>query len=290
MQDEIERFLTSLQSDRQFSENTISAYRNDLRQFAENLSGHGQDQAGPLGGWDDLTNERLNAYLNHLRELDYASSTVARKTAAIKSFCSWLNGRGVVDGDVGEHIAAPRVEKYVPRAIEPEDVDRLLTAPSRLSGAKPEAMRDLAMIEVLYATGMRVSELVSLNLDDVNLEPGVVLCPGKSGRTRRLPLSPRAVGALSRYLAEGRRMLADQNQESLFVNHRGGRLTRQGFWLILKAHAENAGIKQMTPHTLRHSFAIHALRRGEDIRDVQRLLGHVSLSTTQIYRDVAKQA
>lgn len=291
MQDGIERFLTSLQSDRQFSENTIAAYRNDLSQFVEYLSSHqGQDQAEPLGDWHELTNDRLSAYLNRLRERSYASSTVARKTAAIKSFCAWLNMQGITHGAVGEHVTAPRVEKYVPRAIDPEDVDRLLAAPSRLAGAKPEAMRDRAMMEVLYATGMRVSELVSLNVDDVNLESGMVLCPGKSGRARRLPLTPRALEALSRYLAEGRRSLADQSQNSLFVNHRGGRLTRQGFWLILKAYAEKAGIKQITPHTLRHSFAIHALRRGEDIRDVQRLLGHVSLSTTQIYRDLANRA
>lgn len=292
MQDEIEHFLSSLQSDRQFSANTITAYRNDLNQFAGFLQRPPEDDTSnrPLTAWSELTQDSLNAYLLFLGERSYASSTVARKTAAIKSFCVWLNTRGIVNGGIGEHITAPRVDKYVPRAINPEDVDRLLAAPSRLAGAKPEAMRDRAMMEVLYATGMRVSELVSLNVDDVNLETGTVLCPGKAGRTRRLPLSPRALEALCRYLSDGRRMLTGQNQNSLFVNHRGGRLTRQGFWLILKAHAEKAGIKQMTPHTLRHSFAIHALRRGADIREVQRQLGHVSLSTTQIYRDLAKQA
>lgn len=290
MQDGIERFLTSLEVERGFSANTIAAYRNDLNQFAGYLTraenGH---CAEPLHDWRELGEHGPGAYLEHLVDRSYASSTVARKTAAIKSFCAWLNAEGITDTDLGELIAAPRVDKYVPRGIEPEDVAKLLAAPSKLEGAKPEALRDRAMMELLYATGMRVGELVALDVEDLHFGVGTVVCAGKAGRTRRLPLTSPADEALTRYLKQARKYLARPEERSLFVNYRGGRLTRQGLWLILKSYARKVGIRELTPHTLRHSFAIHALRRGADIHDVQRVLGHVSVSTTQMYRELARQ-
>jgi integrase/recombinase XerD len=188
--------------------------------------------------------------------------------------------------DPAANMAAPKVDKYVPRAITPAEVARLLEQPGRLASAsRPEALRDQAMLETLYATGMRVSdELVALDVEDVDLERACVHCTGKASRRRTLPLRSSAVEALDRYLREGRPALALTDGGALFLNHRGNRLTRQGFWLILKSYAEQAHIGDITPHTLRHSFAMHALKHGAELRDVQQLLGHVSISTTQVYR------
>jgi integrase/recombinase XerD len=180
------------------------------------------------------------------------------------------------------------VDKYVPRAITPDEVDRLLSEPLRdAQTSRPEALRDHAMLETLYSTGMRVSELVSLDLGDIDLGAASVRCSGKAGRSRFVPLRPTAVGALSRYLDDGRPAIAVSEDGALFLNHRGSRLTRQGFWLILKVYAERADVGDITPHTLRHSFATHALKHGVGLRDVQQMLGHVSISTTQVYRRLA---
>ena len=291
MQDQVAQFLGSLESERNFSPNTIAAYRNDLQQFSAFLANPPvEEHLEPVTDWSGLTDEHLTSYLLHLRERSYAASTVARKTAAMKSFCAFLRQQGVTSGELGSKVTSPRVDKYTPKAISPEEVARLLEQPTKTNGEKPEAIRDSAMLEMLYATGMRVSELVSLDVDDLSLESGEVRCPGKSGRSRIVPLNQRALAAVKEYLGNARRHLTNQETRSLFVNHRGGRLTRQGFWLILKSYAQRAGIDDITPHTLRHSFAAHALRHGADIRDVQHLLGHVSLSTTQIYRQLAKGA
>jgi integrase/recombinase XerD len=167
-----------------------------------------------------------------------------------------------------------------------QQIQALLHEPTR--EVKPENTRDCAMLQTLYATGMRVSELVSLDVDDVDLERGTVCCTGKQNRRRDVDLSPAATAALTQYLETGRPVIAKSADESaLFLNHRGNRLTRQGFWLILKQYAQAAGIDEITPHTLRHSFAAHQITRGRDLGDVQRILGHVSISTTQIYQRIA---
>jgi integrase/recombinase XerD len=288
MHADIDRFLTVLTSERGFSSNTIAAYRNDLTQFVEYLqSPPEEDHQAPIESWQELTELHLNRYLLHLHERQYKAATVARKTAAIKSFCHYLEQEGITRSDPSADMTSPKVEKYVPRAITPEEVDRLLAQPGKKRETNgPEASRDLAMLETLYSTGMRVSELVSMNLGDLDLDRGVVRCSGKAGRQRFVPIRPSAVAALSTYLAEGRPALADIDVEAVFLNHRGSRLTRQGFWLILKSYAQQAGIGDITPHTLRHSFATHALRHGAELRDVQQMLGHVSISTTQVYRQV----
>lgn len=285
---QVQRFLTVLQTEREFSDNTISAYRNDLVQFVDYLTSPPiEDRLSPVSSWSQLDDEHLERYLLHLRGRDYASSTVARKTAAIKSFCQFLLSEGVIRSDPSVGMAAPKVDKYVPRAISKEEIDRLLAEPRRGSEQRrPDALRDWAMLETLYASGMRVSELVALDLDDVDLRAGTVRCVGKGGRERIVPLRYSAIEAIDQYLALGRSSIAARDEQALFVNHRGGRLTRQGFWLILKTYAERAGIDGITPHTLRHSFATHALRGGADLKSVQETLGHVSLSTTQIYRRI----
>ncbi len=285
----VNAFIEELSTERGFSVNTVAAYRNDLSQFADYLSAPPvDDQLPPLDAWPRLTSEHLGRYLSHMYERQYAASTVARKTAAIKSYCHYLTEGGQLREDPSQTLAAPRVDRYVPRAISEEEVDRLLSQPREAARSRrPDALRDLAMIETLYASGMRVSELVALGVDDVDFDSGLVACPGKAGRRRQVPLRAQAIEAIDDYLTNGRPSLADPDETALFVNHRGGRLTRQGFWLILKAYAEDARIDNLTPHTLRHSFATHALRDGADLRDVQQLLGHVSISTTQVYRLVA---
>jgi integrase/recombinase XerD len=187
-------------------------------------------------------------------------------------------------------MTAPRVDNYTPRSISPSEVERLLQQPAKEGGSagrKPEAARDRAMLETLYATGMRVSELVALDCEDVNLLERRMRCAGRTTRERLLPLRESAVEAVDHYLFQARPLLVLREESALFLNHRGNRLTRQGFWLILKSYASKADIADITPHTLRHTFATHALGRGADLREVQQLLGHVSISTTQVYRRMA---
>jgi integrase/recombinase XerD len=302
---DIERFLSVLEAERGFSVNTIFAYRNDLTQFHGFLRGESSEQGGrdgeeveetelldlaPVETWEALTDQHLTSYLLYLRSRKYASSTVARKMAAIKSFFNYLISEGRLRGDPSAMMTSPKVDKYTPRAITPEEVERLLAQPVKnANGApkRPEAMRDKAMLETLYATGMRVSELVALDCEDVDLPSRRMRCAGKSVRERLLPLRDSAVSAIDSYLSDARPALMLREEQALFLNHRGNRLTRQGFWLILKSYATSAEIADITPHTLRHTFATHALRRGMDLREVQRLLGHVSISTTQVYRRMA---
>ncbi len=288
MEEKVEQFLASLQAERGFSENTIAAYRNDLLQFIPFLADPPvEDRLAAVTDWEALGDEQLSAYMLTLRGRDYAASTVARKTAALKSFCAFLRREGIMKDGVGMKLASPKVSKYTPRGITEEQVQRLLEQPLNDLPDRPERIRDQAMLEVLYATGMRVSELVALDIDDVALDRGDIKCQGKAGRGRVVPLSEKAVAAVRAYLDRARPVLLRTHTPSLFVNHRGGRLTRQGFWLILKAYAQRAGIDAITPHTLRHSYAIHALTRGEELGDLQRKLGHVNISTTQVYRNLA---
>jgi integrase/recombinase XerD len=309
MQSDIEQFLQVLETERGFSVNTIFAYRNDLFQFLAFLRGDSRTDAGrELGGpdgndvevtpelwqpvqqWQELTDQHLSSYLLHLRGRKYASSTVARKMAAIKSFFNFLIGEGRMRGDPSARMTSPKVDKYTPRSITPGEVERLLQQPGKdeAPGARrPESVRDLAMLETLYSTGMRVSELVALDCEDVDLPAGQMRCAGRTVRERMVPLRESAVDAIDKYIAHARPVLVLRDETALFLNHRGNRLTRQGFWLILKSYAHRAEIDDITPHTLRHTFATHALRRGADLREVQQLLGHVSISTTQVYRRLA---
>jgi integrase/recombinase XerD len=311
MHQDVERFLQVLEAERGFSVNTIFAYRNDLTQFLTFLSGDRADKAGrgpsddgdtgtvsatsrwmpQLQRWDQLTDNDLTSYLLYLRSRKYASSTVARKMAAIKSFFNFLIAEGQLRGDPGARMTAPRVDKYTPRSITPGEVERLLQQPGKdgdTAARRPEAARDRAMLETLYATGMRVSELVALDCDDVNLLERHMRCAGRTARERLVPLRESAVEAIDHYLFQARPLLVLREENALFLNHRGNRLTRQGFWLILKSYASKAEIADITPHTLRHTFATHALGRGADLREVQQLLGHVSISTTQVYRRMAQ--
>jgi integrase/recombinase XerD len=298
LQREIERYLSYLVNDKGSSENTVAAYRNDLSQLYEHLRTvrtPGRQLSVVSGGEDDAFNwgainkARLIGFLGSLKEKGYASATLARKIAAVKSYFHWLTAEGLVKNDPTDSLDSPKVGKTLPRTLSPEEVDRLLTMPITKIG--PEATRDSAMLRLLYATGMRVSEMMSLDVEDVDLASDYVRCLGKAGRERHIPFDHKTHLALQEYL-QGSRTILTRHRETaaLFVNHRGERLTRQGFWLILKGHAKNAGLSgSITPHTLRHSFAIHLLSNNANLRDVQELLGHANIATTQIYTQMVGQ-
>lgn len=287
MQKKIEEFLTSLEVEKGYSENTRVAYKNDLGQFLEFLKGQAEPR---VDGWSEVRKDHLLAYILHLKTVrEYASTTVARKVAAIKSFFHFLVAEGFITDDPTATLDSPRVRKYLPRAISQEDVEQLLEAASQKD--TPRGLRDRAILELLYATGMRVSELVAMNVGDMDLASASVRCFGKGGKERVIPIYERAVEAAEAYLSKGRvHLLRDSEEKALFLNQRGQRLTRQGLWLIVKGYVKEAGLTvQVTPHTLRHSFATHMLRGGADLRNVQELLGHANIATTQVYTQVSNE-
>jgi integrase/recombinase XerD len=288
MREEIKSFLNHLAVEKGFSDNTIDAYRNDLNQLADFIEEVAIAQ-GYSPEWSRVDRNLLINFILNLKERNYAPATVARKVAAVKSFFEFLVADGIIRTDPTENLSSPKVGKSLPKPLSADEVEALLAAPARLSS--PEAKRDVAMIELLYAGGMRVSEMISLNMGDANIEAGYVRCLGKGSKERIIPIHQEATRAIREYIEEARpRLLRDAEEEALFLNRRGERLTRQGFWLILKAHAKAAGInKVVTPHTLRHSFATHVLRGGADLRAVQELLGHANISSTQIYTHLTSE-
>jgi integrase/recombinase XerD len=281
--DSISQFLNFLAVEKNASNNTISAYKNDLAQF-EKFAANGSAATGKEV-WQGVKGETVVGFVSDLRDRSYKDATVARKVAAVKSFFGFLSSEGVVEADPTEQLKSPQVGKTLPRALTVAEVDELLEQPARRS--TPEARRDKAMLELLYATGLRVSELVALNVHDVELEsdPVTVRCVGKGDRERILPLYSRPIEDLRQYIFHVRpRLVRTRKEAALFVNRRGERLTRQGFWLILKNYAREAKLdKAITPHTLRHTYATHMLSGGMPLRNVQDALGHASISTTQIY-------
>jgi integrase/recombinase XerD len=279
----VKDFLEHLSAERGYSPNTISAYAIDLSQFQDFL-------ANRLYDWRRVRKDDIAQYIISLKgDRQYSSATVARKVAAIKSFFHFLWKEGYIADDPTSTLDSPRVEKRLPRALSLEDVKRLLEEPAKNKDAK--GLRDRALLELAYATGMRASELVSLDLDDVNLASGCVRCLGKGSKERVIPMYARAVEALRDYIDEGRRIfLKKTGERAVFLNARGQRLTRQGLWLIVKGYVEDAGLSHLvTPHTLRHSFATHMLSGDADLINVQQLLGHASVSTTQIYTQVTSE-
>jgi integrase/recombinase XerD len=289
MEADIQGFLDYLIAEKGCSDNTVAAYRNDLTQFFAFVAQPGQIRGVP--SWTEVTRDHLINYILYLKEREYASATVARKVAAMKSFCHFLLRTGVIADDPAEDLDSPRVKKQLPQTLSPQDVDRLLELPGRL-GSTPKGLRDTALLEVLYATGMRVSELANLTLDDIDLDGGTVRCVGKGNKERVMPLHAQAVHALQQYLERGRRafLLDGSDERTLFLNPRGERLTRQGLWLIIKGYARELGLAdRVTPHTLRHSFATHMLNGGAGLREVQKLLGHANISTTQVYTHISRE-
>ncbi|MCX6043063.1 MAG: tyrosine recombinase [Caldilinea sp.] len=290
MQEEIQQYLLLLAAEADASENTISAYRNDLGQLALFLRHYQRADGQPVTGWQDVTAAVAQDYVFALRSRGYASSTVARKVAAVKSFFDFLTEQGWIVDDPAALLESPKVKKQLPRTISYEEIERLLAAPRRQLSS--QTIRDSALLETLYATGVRVSELVNLDLGDLDKVTGQLVC-GASGKRRRVAqLNPDVQESLYRYLAEGRpALVVHADEPALFLNHRGQRLTRQGLWLIIKRYVKEIGIRgPVTPHTLRHSFATHLLNSGAGLREVQKRLGHASLSTTQVYKQMNDEA
>lgn len=275
MERAIQDYAQALAAHKKSSENTLGAYRSDLKQLASFVQERGATT------WEAVTPELVAAFVEELNRREYATSSIARKIAAVKSFFHFLATHGVITSEPTSGLGVPRVEKYAPSALNHDEVERLLASVITNS---PSGQRDYAMLQCLYSTGMRVTELVSTNVADLDLARGHIRCSGRNGRERYLPLQPVAQHALAAYLNDGRHGLAHNSAEAgLFLNHHGQRLTRQGFWLIMKGYAKTAGIARITPHTLRHSFALEMLGRGAELRTVQELLGHANISTTQIY-------
>ena len=289
METQITQFFAYLVKEKSCTGNTIAAYRNDLGQFYGFLAGFSSPDLAAITEWSQVDENVLQEYFFFLREREYASSTVARKIAAVKSFIHFLVADGVISRDPSTELDSPKVKKQLPRPIKPDEIERLLAAPVATKSSK--AARDKALMEVLYASGMRVTELVSLNLQDVDADQRMVICGARSKRSREVPIYPAAGAALAYYLQHGRpKLINDENDQALFLNHRGQRLTRQGLWLIIKRYVKQVGIKGVvTPHTLRHSFAAHMLNAGAGLREVQERLGHANLSTTQVYRQVSNE-
>lgn len=288
MDTSIQEFLDYLTAERGSSGNTIAAYRNDLTQFHELMLEQGR-LAGD-GDWSGLTRDDLIEYILRLKEREYSSATVARKVAAMKSFCGFLLRIGAIEDNPAEALESPKVKKHLPTTLTPGEVDQLLALPAQL-GDTPKARRDTALLEVLYATGMRVSELAGLMLDDIDLDAGTARCIGKGNKERVMPLYAEAAHAVQAYLENGRPALLgrDRAERTLFLNPRGEQLTRQGLWLIIKGYARQIGLEErVTPHTLRHSFATHMLNGGAGLREVQKLLGHANISTTQVYTHISQ--
>jgi len=283
MQAQVEEFLRFMSVERGSSSHTVAAYRNDLSQFLTHLEGRG------VHSCQDVNRARILDYSCYLQEREYARATTSRKVAAVRSFFHFLVSEGLLRDDPTVAVDLPRVKKHLPHPLSQNEVNRLLAEAAR--SKTPTALRDRALLELMYATGMRASEILGLEVGSVDLEDGTVRCMGKGNKERILPLYGRVCEALSAYLKheDGRaRLLRNRDEKTLFVNHRGKPLTRQGLWLIVKEYAEAAAIERdVSPHTLRHSFATHMLDGGAGLREVQQLMGHADISSTQVYTEVS---
>ncbi len=287
MKEEIKRFLTYLSVEKGFSENTLSAYQNDLSQLVTFIEEEAA-KSGKMPSWTDFTRQMMLAYQLNLKERNYAATTLARKIAAAKSFFKFMVSEGKITENPTRNVASPNVGRILPKPITLKQVRLLLDQPAK--STTPEGKRDRAMLELLYASGMRVSELISLNVDDIDIEGGFVRCFGKGSKERMIPIYRQAALIVDEYIREARPQIVRREEKALFLNRRGERLTRQGFWQILKGYAKAAGLDDaITPHTLRHSFATHMLNGGADLRSVQELLGHANISTTQVYTHLTSE-
>ena len=281
MTDYIADYRTWLQEEKHASDNTLSSYLRDINQFKTWLLGASSPDLRRV------KKDTINEYMLYLSGAGKSPATITRCTASLKSFYAYMLGRGAVKTNPAKNIAALKVERKCPEILTSKEVELFLEQPKCVD---EKGYRDHAMLELLYATGIRVSELIGLDVGDVNLAGGFIRCRSKT-RERIIPLYRTAIKALRDYITDIRpRIISGPDEQALFVNMNGGRMSRQGFWKIIKYYQEKAEIsKDITPHTLRHSFAVHLLENGADLRSIQEMLGHADISSTQIYAHIIKK-
>ena len=274
MEKQLNLFFGFLENEKKVSSNTLQSYKRDLKQFEKYIEENNED-------YSKITDEGIKDYISHMQEIGKKPSTISRGLASIRSFYQYEAKNKNIENDPTEGIQSPKIEKRVPSILTSNEVALLLEQPKNVD---LKGIRDKAMLEFAYATGMRVTEIISLNVEDINLETGYVTCKnGKKERT--VPVGNMSLKALKEYIANARKtLIKDENEKALFVNINGRRLTRQGFWKIIKYYKEQAHItKEITPHVLRHSFATHLLQNGADLKAIQSMLGHSDISSTQVY-------
>ena len=280
MDEYINGYIKYLEEWKSASPSTLQSYRRDVSQFAQYLKNLG------IISFDAVNSNTLQEYMEHMTSMGKSSSTLSRFSASIRSFYQYLVSQGIAKLNPATAMKVKREKRALPEILSSADVEILLKQPS---GNDFKNYRDKAMLEILYATGIRVTELVSLNICDVNLQICLLYCRGKE-KTRVIPIYPAAIKAVAEYLEQAKGLFStNDNSKALFVNLSGNRLTRQGFWKIIKVYSEKGGIKgHITPHTLRHSFAAHLLENGADLKSIQEMLGHADISSTQIYAQIVK--
>jgi len=283
MEEDIRLFLNYLVKEKRCSKNTLDAYHNDLSQLTEYVVSLGEKES-PGYVANELSEEHLTAYMLNLKEKGYAVSTVARKIAAARTFLKFMSDRGIVKKDLALKLSAPKVNKLHPESLTVSEMQCLLSETGRLPTIDPK--RDRAMLELLYATGLLASELMSLNLTDIDLIGSRITVTNQRGKSRIIPLDKRITGIIREYIEAVRmKLLTNDKEKALFLNQRGDRLTRQGFWQIVQGYADSAGLSaKVTPRTIRHSFAVHRLNSGADLQSIQEVLGHAHISTTRAYK------
>lgn len=281
MEREIEAFISYLHNIKKTSSNTEMSYRRDLTKLRIYL----EITAGSPAV-DEVTEENLKKYMAYMERKKFKASTISRSIASIKAFYHYLLKEGLVRKDISDCLKAPRVERKTPDILSVEEMEQLLNQPS---GSSDKEIRDSAMLKLLYATGIRVSELISLRVSDVNMQMGFLICR-EGDRERMIPFDSQVQEALRRYLIRARNhMASNEAKDILFVNCSGTSMSRQGFWKLIKSYARKAGItKDITPHTLRHTFAAHQVENGTDLKSVQEMLGHSDISTTHMYLKLGK--
>lgn len=282
MQRQLQEYSNYLAVEKGLAKNTLESYRRDLNKFILFM------QKRKINDPEKIDRESLNIFIGELKKNGNATATISRCIASIRSFFNFMLQEGIIESNPALELESPRIEKKLPRVLTTEEVDQLLCQPKP---GEHNGLRDRAMLELLYASGIRVSELVSLNITDFDPLVGYLRCRGKGMKERIVPIGSIAINYVNEYLDKSRTKLLKKNGEpSLFVNHHGSRMTRQGFWKILKKYVRKSNINgDVTPHTLRHSFATHLLENGADLRSVQEMLGHADISTTQIYTQITRR-
>jgi integrase/recombinase XerD len=280
MQKEIDAFISYLHNVKKTSSNTEMSYQRDLKKLSTYMNGQGIKEV------KDISFEDLQAFVQYMTDENFKPATISRSIASAKAWYHYMYSEGIIDKDISVGLRAPKIEKRAPEIMTLAQVNTLLEQPV---GDTPKDRRDKAMLELLYATGIRVSELISLKMSDLNLQMSYIVCRD-AHKERIVPFGNKAKEALISYLGDGRElMVADKNSDSLFVNCSGIPMSRQGFWKLIKYYTKKAGINMdITPHTLRHSFAAHLVENGADLKSVQEMLGHSDISTTQVYANMSQ--